>query len=110
VQQVPAVQQQLPPRQGLSCEEGMTGSLDRFLSKGPTLLATYGDYKVWEHPTMGDEAPLFLSTPDGRLLNTGFYDLKDFDLDLCVEILETNLPTWGSVFRRFTPKEKRNDV
>ena len=66
----------------------MTSMLDRFLSKGPTLLATYGDYRVWEHPTMGDMAPVFLSTPDGRLINTGFYDLGDFDIDLCVELSE----------------------
>lgn len=67
--------------------EEMT-KLERFMSKGPTMLASYGDYKVWEHPTMGDTAPVFLSTPDGRLINTGFYDLGDFDLDLCVELSE----------------------
>lgn len=66
----------------------MTEALDRFLSKDPTLLATYGDYKVWKHPTMGDGAPVFLSTPDGRLIRTGFYDLGDFDLDLFVELSE----------------------
>jgi hypothetical protein len=61
-------------------------SLERFLSKGPTQLASYGDYKAWEHPTEGDSAPIFLSTPDGKLINTGFYDLGDFDIDLCVEL------------------------
>ena len=60
--------------------------LERFMSKGPTLLASYGDYSVWEHPTRGDTAPVYMSTPDGRLINTGFYDLGDFDHDLCVEL------------------------
>ena len=60
--------------------------LEAFLSKNPTLLATYGSYNAWEHPTRGDTAPVYLSTPDGRLINTGFYDLGDFDLDLCVEL------------------------
>jgi hypothetical protein len=27
-----------------------------------------------------------MSTPNGRLINTGFYDLDDFDLDLCIEL------------------------
>lgn len=66
--------------------ESKVSALDAFLSKDPTLLATHGDYRVWEHPTMGDTAPVFLSTPDGRLINTGFYDLGDFDLDLCVDL------------------------
>jgi hypothetical protein len=60
--------------------------LERFLSKNPTLLASYGAYSVWEHPTQGDTAPVYMSTPDGRLINTGFYDLGDFDLDLCGEL------------------------
>jgi hypothetical protein len=27
-----------------------------------------------------------MSTPDGRLINTGFYDLGDFDLELCDQL------------------------
>jgi len=57
--------------------------LERFLSKNPTLLASFGRFDLWEHPTQGDTAPIFMSTPDGRLINTGFYDLGDFDLELC---------------------------
>jgi hypothetical protein len=60
--------------------------LERFLSKNPTLLASYGDYSVWEHPTRGDTAPVYMSTSDGRLINTGFYDLGDFDLELCDQL------------------------
>jgi hypothetical protein len=60
--------------------------LERFLSKDPTLLASYGRFDVWEHPTRGDTAPVYMSTPDGRLINTGFYDLGDFDLELCDQL------------------------
>jgi hypothetical protein len=27
-----------------------------------------------------------MSTSDGRLINTGFYDLGDFDLELCDQL------------------------
>jgi hypothetical protein len=60
--------------------------VQKFFAHNPTLLAEYGDYKLWEHPTRGDTAPVYMSTPDGRLINTGFYDLGDFDLNLCEEL------------------------
>jgi hypothetical protein len=60
--------------------------LDRFLARDPYLLMQVEGYKLWEHPTYGDEAPVYMSTPNGRLINTGFYDLDDFDLDLCIEL------------------------
>ena len=60
--------------------------LDLFLGKNPYLLMQIEGYKLWEHPTRGDEAPVYMSTPSGRLINTGFYDLDDFDLDLCIEL------------------------
>jgi hypothetical protein len=43
-------------------------------------------YKLWEHPTRGDTDCVYMSTPSGRLIATGFYDLDDFDLDLCIEL------------------------
>ena len=64
----------------------MSTNLERFMAHNPTLLATYGAYKVWEHPTRGDTAPVYMTTPDARLINTGFYDLGDFDIALCEEL------------------------
>ena len=58
----------------------------QFLSHNPTLLASYGDFKLYEHPLRGDTAPIYMLTPIGRLVNTGFYDLGDFDLDLCIDL------------------------
>lgn len=59
---------------------------ERFLAANPYRLASFGGYDLWEHPTRGDEAPVYMTTPDGRLINTGFYDLGDFDLELCKEL------------------------
>jgi hypothetical protein len=69
----------------------------KFFAHNPTLLATFGGYRLWEHPTRGDEAPVYMSTPSGTLINTGFYDLGDFayhdlgdnnpeGLALCIEL------------------------
>lgn len=63
-----------------------TGS---FLAKNPTQLATFGGFKLYEHPNRGDTAPIYMTTPSGQLINTGFYDLGDFDLALCLELEES---------------------
>lgn len=60
-----------------------------FLAQNPTPLASYGGYRLFEHPTRGDTAPVYMVTPTGCLINTGFYDLGDFEcdgLDLCLEL------------------------
>jgi hypothetical protein len=59
---------------------------ESFLSKNPTELARIGAFKLYEHPTRGDTAPIYMVTPSGQLINTGFYDLGDFDLVLCLEL------------------------
>ena len=58
----------------------------KFMEHNPTVILRIGGYTLYEHPTRGDEAPLYLATPDGRLINTGFYDIGDFDLALCEEL------------------------
>ena len=59
---------------------------DKFMAHNPTVILTIGGYTLYEHPTRGDTAPLYMATPDGRLINTGFYDTGDFDLALCEEL------------------------
>ena len=63
-----------------------TDRTTRFLAHNPTCLASFGGFKLWEHPTRGDTAPIYMTTADGRLINTGFYDTGDFDLELCEEL------------------------
>lgn len=60
--------------------------LQRFMDHKPYELARYGAYTLYEHPLKGDEAPIYMTTPTKDLINTGFYDLGDFDLSLCVEL------------------------
>lgn len=67
--------------------------LEKFMAHNPYQLATYGKYKLYEHPLRGDEAPIYMVTPKGNLINTGFYDLGDFDLDLCKELEEQEINT-----------------
>lgn len=55
-----------------------------------TVLMKIGGYTMLEHPTRGDGAPIYMTTPSGNLINTGFYDLGDFDLLLCEELEESN--------------------
>lgn len=79
----------------------MTTPAEKFLAASPTLLASFGQFKLYEHPTRGDTAPIYMISPDGRLINTGFYDLGDFDLALCHELSADNetsriaLSAWG---------------
>ena len=62
---------------------------ESFLTKNPTQLAQFSGFKLYEHPTRGDEAPVYMITPKGQLINTGFYDLGDFDLALCLGLEES---------------------
>jgi hypothetical protein len=54
------------------------GQPAKFFEHNPTLLATFGGYRLYEHPLRGDTAPVYMSTPSGALINTGFYDLGDW--------------------------------
>lgn len=65
---------------------------EAFFANNPTLLDSFDDFKLYEHPTRGDSAPIYMLTPGGKLINTGFYDLGDFDLALCEELLESVQP------------------
>jgi hypothetical protein len=65
---------------------------EKFLAAGPTLLGVAGPFKLYEHPTHGDTAPVFMLTPCGRVIPTGFYDLGDLDEQTCEEILAAAPP------------------
>ncbi len=64
----------------------LTVAATKFLAASPTNLGSFGGFSLWEHPTHGDEAPIYMTTPDGRLINTEFYDMGDFDFALCEEL------------------------
>ncbi|MGL5078786.1 MAG: hypothetical protein ACRDBG_23560 [Waterburya sp.] len=44
--------------------------------QGPELVGEVAGYRFYEHPIRGDEAPLVMITPDGRMVKrTDFWDL-----------------------------------
>lgn len=60
---------------------------EKFFANNPSELMRIGEYVLYEHPTRGDEAPIYLyNVLTGNLMSTGFYDLGDFDLALCMEL------------------------
>tara|TARA_R110000851_G_scaffold138443_1_gene275083 strand:- start:600 stop:812 length:213 start_codon:yes stop_codon:yes gene_type:complete len=51
-----------------------TPNAQKFLAQKPTLIVTVGGNKFYEHPVLGDEAPLICITHDGRKKKTDFWD------------------------------------
>ncbi len=64
----------------------LSARANRIMAFNPTELMRIDGYVMYEHPLRGDEAPIYMLTPDGNLINTGEYDLDDFDLAYCREI------------------------
>jgi len=77
-------------------------TIAKFKAMNPTLLMQINAYQLYEHPTRGDEAPIMMLTPDDVLVSTGFWDLGDFDLDLCHEL--------DPMFKHYTPYAHSNDL
>lgn len=50
-----------------------------FLAKKPTLIGVVLGVRFYEHPTLGDEAPLVAICEDGKKRRTDFWDVPDFD-------------------------------
>ena len=60
-----------------------------FLSHKPYQFASFDGYGLFEHPTRGDGAAIIMTTPNGDVIETCFWDMDDFNsagLDLCIEI------------------------
>lgn len=53
-----------------------------FLDSNPSHMATVYGYRFYEHPVYGDEAPLCVVTPSGRLLppwEADFWDVPSWE-------------------------------
>ena len=67
-------------------------TIEKFLALEPYLFDQIGGYRFFEHPKLGDEAPIMMLTPNDKfLVSTGFYDLEDFDLELCQAVDPDNI-------------------
>ena len=48
-----------------------------FLAKKPTLIGRVAGHAFYEHPTYGDESPLIMITPDGKVKKSDHWELPD---------------------------------
>lgn len=46
-----------------------------FMNKKPTLIGVMLGHKFYEHPTMGDEAPLYVITPEGKIKRSFHWEM-----------------------------------
>ena len=58
-----------------STRTNLSDNAIKFLSKDPTHIGTVGEFDFFEHPTQGDEAPLMVIGPDGKVRRSDWYDL-----------------------------------
>ena len=67
----------------------MTVTKSGLLSHNPTRLGTFGGYDLYEHPTLGEDFPVIMTTPSGDVIETCFWDMDDFNsvgIELCIEV------------------------
>lgn len=48
-----------------------------FLAKSPEHIGSVAGYDFYEHPTYGDESPLMMITPDGKIKCSDFWEMPD---------------------------------
>jgi hypothetical protein len=53
----------------------LTDKARAFLAKHPTLIGRVAGHAFYEHPTLGDEAPLIMITPKGEVKRSDWYDM-----------------------------------
>ena len=69
----------------------LTTNSRKFLALKPTLIATVAGNRFYEHPILGDEAPLTVITSDGRKKSTDFWEAPDY-----ADVLECMSSNWAS--------------
>lgn len=50
-----------------------------FMERNPTKIGTVLGRTYYEHPTRGDEAPLYYISDEGRLCQSSFYELPSVE-------------------------------
>ena len=53
----------------------LSANAKAFLANDPTLIGIVAGHYFYEHPTMGDESPLIVITPDGKKRTSDFWEL-----------------------------------
>ena len=56
----------------------VTDNAIKFMDKNPTFIGTVAGFDFYEHPTLGDETTLRVITPEGKVKDSGCYELPSF--------------------------------
>jgi hypothetical protein len=62
---------------------------ETLLSHNPTRLAKFGGYELFEHPKLGDECEILMTTPSGDVIQTCFWDMWEFNsagIATCIQV------------------------
>ncbi len=73
------------PKKGFNMQAELSDKARAFLAKNPTVVGRVLGCNVYEHPTLGDEAPLLMITSEGQLRVLSFYELPSED-ELALEL------------------------
>ena len=53
----------------------LTDNAKKFLAKEPTRIGSVAGHVFYECPVQGDEGPLKVLMPDGRIMRSGYWEL-----------------------------------
>jgi len=55
----------------------LSENAQKFMSHNPTLLGRCSGYKFYEHPILGDESPIYVISPKGKIAKSDFWEVDD---------------------------------
>jgi len=55
----------------------LSDKAQKFMDDKPTLLGQYAGFKFYEHPILGDESPLYVISPKGKIAKSDFWEVSD---------------------------------
>jgi hypothetical protein len=73
------------PQKGFNMQAELSDKAQAFLAKNPTLMGRVLGCNVYEHPTLGDESPLYMITQEGNLQRLSYYELPSAE-ELALEL------------------------
>jgi hypothetical protein len=73
------------PKKGFNMQAELSDKARAFLAENPTLVGRVLGFKIYEHPTRGDESLLYLITQEGNLKRLSYYELPSAE-ELALEL------------------------
>jgi hypothetical protein len=59
----------------MTMAKNLSDKAKAFLAKGPYYIGIVAGHTFYEHPTYGDESPLVMITPEGKVKVSTFWDM-----------------------------------